>query len=89
MKIEIEVTDIELFAKALNNAFLAYWDIITAIDLGCDPQVKATKFLPLGELPDGELKNRLEELEKVYLQVEEIERRMLNDQRRENHEPSA
>ena len=89
MKIEIEVTDIELFTKALNNAFLAYWDIITAIDLGCDPQVKATKFLPLGELPDGELKNRLEELEKVYLQVEDIERRMLNDQRRENHEENA
>ena len=89
MKIEIEVTDIELFAKALNNAFLACWDIITAIDLGCDPQVKATKFLPLGELPDGELKNRLEELEKVYFQVEDIERRMLNDQRRENHEENA
>ena len=89
MKIEIEVTDIELFAKALNNAFLAYWDIVTAIDLGCDPQVRATRFLPLGELPDGELKNRLEELEKVYLQIEDIERRMLNDERRENHESSV
>ncbi len=79
MKIEIEVTDIELFAKALNNAFLAYWDIITAIDLGLEPQVRATRFLPLGELPDGELKNRFEELERVYLQVEDIERRKLND----------
>ena len=85
MKIEIEVTDIELFAKALNNAFLAYWDIVTAIDLGCDPQIRTTRFLPLGELPDGELKNRFEELERVYLQVEDIERRMLNDQRRANH----
>lgn len=89
MKIEIEVSDIELFAKALNNAFLAYWDIITAIDLGCEPQIRATKFLPLGELPDGELKNRFEELERVYLQVEDIERRMLNDQRRANHEENA
>ena len=89
MKIEIEVTDIELFAKALNNAFLAYWDIVSAIDLGCEPQIKTTKFLPLGALPNGELKNRFEELERVYLQVEDIERRMLNDQRRENHEPSA
>lgn len=79
MKIEIEVSDIELFAKALNNAFLAYWDITSAIDLGLDPQIRTTKFLPLGELPDGELKNRFEELERVYLQVEEIERRMLND----------
>ena len=79
MKIEIEVSNLELFGKALNNAFLAYWDIVHAIDLGCDPQVRATRFLPLGELPDGELKNRLEELERVYLQVEDIERRMLND----------
>lgn len=89
MKIEIEVSDIELFAKALNNAFIAYWDIVHALNLGCDPQVRATRFLPLGELPDGELKNRLEELEKVYLQVEDIERRMLNDQRRANHEENA
>lgn len=89
MKIEIEVTDIELFAKALNNASLAYWDIITAIDLGCEPQIRTAKFLPLGALPNGELKNRFEELERVYLQIEDIERRMLNDQRRENHEPSA
>lgn len=86
MKIEIEVSDLELFGKALNNAFLAYWDIIHAINLGCEPQIKTTRFLPLGELPDGELKNRLEELEKVYLQVEDIERRMLNDERRANHE---
>ena len=89
MKIEIEVTDIELFIKALNNAFVAYWDIVSAIDLGCEPQIRVTKFLPLSELPNGELKNRFEELERVYLQVEDIERRMLNDQRRENHEPSA
>ena len=89
MKIEIEVTDIELFAKALNNAFLAYWDIVSAIDLGCEPQIRTAKFMPLGALPNGELKNRFEELERVYLQVEDIERRMLNDQRRENYEPSA
>ena len=75
MKIEIEVTDIELFAKALNNAFLAYWDIVTAINLGCEPQIRAARFLPLGELPDGELKNRLMELENVYDQVLNLERR--------------
>ena len=79
MTINIEVSDIELFAKALNNAFLAYWDIVRAIDFGCEPQVRATRFLPLGELPDGELKNRLMELENVYDQVLDLERRMLND----------
>jgi hypothetical protein len=45
--------------------------------------------MPLGALPNGELKNRFEELERIYLQVKDIERRMLNDERRENHEPSA
>ena len=79
MKIEIEISSLDLFGKALNNAFLAYWDIVHAIDLGCEPQVRTTRFLPLGELPDGELKNRLEELERVYLQVEDIERRKPND----------
>ena len=89
MKIEIEISNIELFSKALNNAFLAYGDIVHSINLGCGPQIITTKFLPLTKLSDNELRNRLEELKKVYLQIEEIERRILNDKRRKNYEPSA
>lgn len=38
MKIEIEISDIELFAKALNNAFIAYGDIVSSINLyGIEP----------------------------------------------------
>ena len=76
MKIEIEVSDIELFAKALNNAFVAYWNIISSIKLGCDPQIKSAKFKKLEELSEEELTQRFEELERVYLQVENIEKKM-------------
>ena len=97
MIIEIEIDDIELFAKALNNATIAYWDICSSIFLGCDPQINSMKFLPLSELSDGELENRFNILRDVCEQVEEKEKKLTtqwkelcrNDQRRENHEPST
>lgn len=36
MKVEIEVEDISLFAKALNNACISYNDIIWSIYMGCE-----------------------------------------------------
>ena len=90
MKIEIEISDIELFAKALNNAFIAYSDIVSCINvLGIEPQLSTVRYVPLMKLSTEELDARYNELKQVYLQVEDIERRMLNDQRRENHEPFA
>ena len=87
MKFEVETHDITILAKALNNAVIGYSDIITALYLGCDPAAPHLK--PLENVPYEELQKRLEALNGLYLQVEEIERRVLNDQRRENHEPSA
>ncbi len=82
MKIEIEITNIELFSKALNNSFLAYADIVSSINLGLEPQISALRFFPLMELSHDELDARYNELKQVYLQVEDIERRMLNDKKR-------
>ena len=87
MKIEIETHDISILAKALNNAVIGYNDIITALHLGCDPA--APHLRPLEQIPHEELKQRLEALNGLYIQVEDIERRMTDDQRRENYEPSA
>lgn len=98
MKIEIEVDDIEVFAKALNNAFLAYGDIVSSINcLGLEPHLSTIKYLPLMELPAEELDRRYNTLKDVYLQVEAKEKELTklwkeaweNDQRRENHEENA
>ncbi len=87
MKFEVEIHDITILAEALNNAVIGYNDIIHALYLGCDPT--APSLRPLEDAPYEKLRKRLDALNGLYLQVEEIERRMLNDQRRENHEPSA
>ena len=90
MKIEIEVSNIELFSKALNNALVAYRDIVTCINVfGIDPQISSKEFTKLADLPAKELTGRLNELKQVYLQIENIERRGLNDQRRTNYEENA
>lgn len=87
MKFEVETHDITILAEALNNAVIGYNDVIHALYLGCDPS--APHLRPLENIPYEKLRKRLDALNGLYLQVEEIERRMLNDQRRENHEPSA
>ena len=73
MKIEVEVDDITTFAKALNNAMVAYGDIIWSLRIGCDVP---KHFWPLGSSDEEELDNRFECLQKLYEQVEKIERGM-------------
>ena len=71
MKIEIEVEDISLLAKALNNACVAYGDIVWSVYLGCEVP---SKFDPLKKLSQKELEARINCLKDVYRQVEEIEK---------------
>lgn len=73
MKIEIEVENIELFAKALNNAYLAYHYIVSSIELGCEIP---SKFYSLSYLPEEELHKRRNCLRDVYMQIEKIESMM-------------
>ena len=71
MKIEIEVPDITTASKAINNATVAYGDIISAIMVGCEvPQ----RFAPLAQLSDEELRKRFNCLKSIYEQLEEIEK---------------
>lgn len=77
MKIEIDIgDDITIFAKALNNACVAYGDIISAIFFRCEIP---SKLQPLKELSDEELQQRFYCLKDVYKQVEEIERKEKGD----------
>ena len=71
MTINIEVSDIELFAKALNNAIVSYGDIISSLRFGLKIPIK---FESLHQLSDMELENRFNELKQVYFQVENIEK---------------
>lgn len=79
MKIEFEISDIERLSKALNNSLIAYSDICWAINLGLDPQVRASKFEKLKYVSKSELKAQISEMKSLYDQILNIERRMSND----------
>ena len=77
MKFEVETHDITTLAKALNNAVIGYHDVITALYFGCDPS--APHLRPLENIPYEELQKRLEALNGLYCQIEDLERRMLDE----------
>lgn len=63
MKVEIEVSDIQLFVKALNNAIISYGDIVFGIMLGCEIP---SKLKSLKKIPFSELEDRVHCLKNVY-----------------------
>lgn len=71
MKIEINIEDITLFAKALNNAYIAYCEVVYGISLGCEIPYKLE---PLKEISYKELEKRCKCLKDAYKQVEDIEK---------------
>ena len=79
MKIEIEVNDLTEFISALNNALIVYGDIISSIQLGCEPGLLIKNKVALEQIGEDKLKARYDALVNVYMKLEEIERRMLND----------
>lgn len=71
MKIELEIQDIKTFADGLNNAIVAYLDIINSIQLCCHiPE----KMQGLQQLEEAELNKRFDCLKDVYNQVLVIEK---------------
>lgn len=71
MKITIEVNDIELFAKGLNNAIATYGDVVYAIDICCEVP---KRFEALKTIPFKDLSARYNCLVDVYEQVRQIEK---------------
>lgn len=69
-QIVLEIDDISLFAKALNNAIAAYGRILSGIYFCCEIP---SQFIPLKELPEQELQMRIKCLKDVYSQVEKVE----------------
>ena len=75
MKIEIEISDLELFIKAFNNSLVVFADIVSAMGLGCEPALRQRVVSQLELIPDEERERRFQELWNVYVQLENIERR--------------
>lgn len=71
MKIVIEVPDIKTAVDAINNAAVAYGDIVWSAILGCEVP---RKFQPLAQLGEEELTRRLKCLTSIYKQLEEMEK---------------
>lgn len=70
-KITIEVENLKTFIDGLNNAIIAYNNIVSAIDLCCEIP---SNTLPLKDLPIEELIKRQKVLINVYEQLIEIEK---------------
>lgn len=70
MKVEIEVEDISLFAKGLNNACVCYGDVLYGIFLGCEIP---SKLEPLKNISYEELQARFDCVKAVYKQIEKME----------------
>ena len=73
MKIEIDVADIEITAKALNNAVASFGEICSAIFMNCEVPAK---FKGLKSLDPDDLMVRFYIVKSIYEQIEEIERQM-------------
>jgi hypothetical protein len=69
MKYVIEINDIDLLEKALDNAIAAYGDLCYSIMLGMGPQISFSKFAKLDYTPDGELNKHLEVLKDLFNQI--------------------
>ena len=77
MKIELEINDIEVLSKALNNALTSYGDIVFSTIMRCNIPLK---FEKLKDLPDEELMRRVNAIKDIYKQIEKIEERWKNNE---------
>ena len=71
MEIKIKVEDLKTLIDGLNNAIIAYNEIVNSIELYCDIP---SKMLPLKKVPLENLRKRQEALKTVYEQLIEIEK---------------
>ena len=70
-KITIEVGDLTTFITGLNNAIIAYNDVVGAVYFGCGVP---SKLEVLKDIPFEKLKERQRSLKDVYEQLIEIEK---------------
>lgn len=81
MKIEIEVSDLEMFISGLNNALVCFGDIISSIRLGCEPGILTKNKIALEAIGEEKLETRYKELVNIYTDLIDLERRMNDDKR--------
>lgn len=75
MRVTLEIPDITIAAKAMNNATIALSEIVWAINLGCDvPKI----FEPLRNVNEDDLNKRVSIMSHLTKQLEVIERKENN-----------
>lgn len=73
MKIEIETSDLTNLVSALNNALVAYGDVVSSRKLGCEPGLSITSKVAFEQIKEEVCQARYNELLQVYCQLLEIE----------------
>lgn len=71
-KIIIETNDVSTLINGLNNAIIAYNEVVNSIYLGCEIPLK---LHPLKNIPFEKLRERQHSLKDVYMQLIEIEKK--------------
>ena len=75
MKVELEVEDLDLLLKGLNNSLITYHEICSCVFLGCD--IPFSSLRPLKNLPYEELEQRLLSVKNIYSQLEQLEQEQI------------
>ena len=71
MLVTLEIPDITMAAIAMNNATIAYGNIVYAASLGCSVPKEFEHFK---ELDEDKLMKRYQRVKSIYEQIEDIER---------------
>lgn len=77
MKIEIEISDLELFVKALNNSLAVYGCAVRSRQLGCELGYSSNVREAFDKIPEEELVKRWQELKQMYKQIETLEKEII------------
>lgn len=84
LNFEIDKKDIPLLSKGITNAYIAYKQIIDAIELGLEPQINSNSFTILEKANPEDLANQLKLIYNLGIELIKLERKVddKNDNRK-------
>ena len=78
LNFEIDKKDISLLSKGITNAYVAYKQIIDAIELGLEPQINSNSFTILKKANPEDLANQLKLIYNLGIELMKLERKVDN-----------
>ena len=76
LQLNIKEKDIPLLSKGITNAYVAYKQIIDAIELGLEPQINSNSFAILEKANSEDLINQLKLIYNLGIELMKLERKM-------------